>query len=252
MPTSLQQASASIPASIEERREIDRLRRTYEERSHSKLAQRYLRTNPGHLYALHEREAAMADLLRSAGLRSLAGLRILDVGCGTGATLRQYLEYEADRERMWGIDLLPEFVEKARSASFNLQVVCGSASKLPFADSRFDFVSQFMLFTSVLDPAMKIQIAGEIDRVLTPGGKLLWYDFAFNNPSNPDVRGIQLAEVHRLFPGYSMTSRRITLAPPLGRAIGRLGPTLYYLTSKMRFLCTHYLCLLKKSAPFFD
>jgi ubiquinone/menaquinone biosynthesis C-methylase UbiE len=252
MPTSFQQTSASIPATSDERREIDRLRRTYEQRSHSKVARRYLRTNPGHLYALHEREAAMAELLRSAGLRSLAGLRILDVGCGAGATLRQYLEYEADLDRIWGIDLLPAFVEKARSGSSNLQVVCGSASKLPFADSSFDFVSQFMLLTSVLDTGMRIRIAHEIDRVLVPGGKLLWYDFAFSNPSNPDVRGIQLAEVRRLFPGYSMTSRRITLAPLLGRVIGRFGLTLYHLTSKMRFLCTHYLCLLEKPAPFVD
>ncbi|MGA9352059.1 MAG: class I SAM-dependent methyltransferase [Terriglobales bacterium] len=249
MSTSLQQTSASTPGGDEEREEIDRLRRIYDQRSHSKLAQRYLRTNPGHLYALHEREVAMAGLLRAAGLRSLAGLRILDVGCGAGATLRQYLEYEADPDRMWGIDLLPAFVEKARSGSFNLQVICGSASKLPFADSSFDLVSQFMLLTSVLDDRMRNKIAHEVDRVLAPGGKLLWYDFAFNNPSNPDVRGIRLPEVRRLFPGFCMTSRRITLAPPLGRAIGRIGPTLYCLASKMRFLCTHNLCLLEKPAP---
>lgn len=188
----------------------------------------------------------MASLLRSAGLRSLAGLRILDVGCGGGATLRQYLEYQADPERLWGIDLLPEFVERARSGALNLQVVCGTASNLPFPDGSFDFVSQFMLFTSVLESGVKRQIAREIDRVLAPGGRLLWYDFAFNNPSNPDVRGIRLSEVRRLFPGFSMMSRRITLAPPLGRAIGRLGPTIYFLTSKLRFLCTHYLCLLEK------
>ena len=128
----------------------------------------------------------------------------------------------------------------------NLQVVCGTASELPFSDGGFDFVSQFMLFTSVLEDGVKRQMAREIDRVLVPGGKLLWYDFAFNNPCNPDVRGIRLAEVRRLFPGFSMTSRRITLAPPVGRVIGRLGPTIYFLTSRLRFLCTHYLCLLQK------
>ena len=227
--------------------EIDRLRRTYEHRAQSRLAERYSRINPGHLYALQEREAAMAALFRAAGLKSLAGMKILDVGCGAGATLRQYLEYEADSERLWGVDLLPEFAERARS--LNLKVACGSASDLPFPDDSFDFLSQFTLFTSVLDSGMKRQIAREIDRVLVPGGKFLWYDFAFNNPSNPDVRGIGLAEVRRLFPRYSMTSRRITLAPPLGRAIGRLGPATYFLSSKLRFLCTHYLCLLAKPAP---
>jgi len=93
---------------------------------------------------------------------------------------------------------------------------------------------------------VKHKIAREIDRVLAPGGRLLWYDFAFNNPFNPEVRGIGLREVCQLFPGFSMTARRITLAPPLGRAIGRVGPIVYYLASKIRFLCTHYLCLLEK------
>ena len=106
-----------------------------------------------------------------------------------------------------------------------------------------------MLFTSVLNTAVKSQIAHELDRVLVPGGRLLWYDFAFDNPSNANVRGIRLAEVHRLFPRFSMTSRRITLAPPIGRAIGHLGPTIYYVASKVRFLCTHYLCLLQKHQP---
>lgn len=229
-----------------EKHELDRLRRVYEHRSSSTRSQRYLRTNPGHLYALHEREATMAALLSRAGLKSLAGVRILDVGCGKGATLRQYLEYEATPSQLWGIDLLPEFTQKANSGLPSGQVACGSASKLPYADCSFDFVSQFTLFTSILDIEMKRQIAREIDRVLIPGGRLLWYDFAFNNPANPDVRGIRLDEIRQLFPGFSMTSRKITLAPPLGRAIGRLGPTVYYLISQIRFLCTHYLCLLQK------
>jgi SAM-dependent methyltransferase len=248
MPTSLQ-PHAPIHKNDGER-EIDRLRRTYEQRIQSHLAERYSRTNPGHLYALHEREATMAFLFRSAGLKSLAGLKILDVGCGAGATLRQYLEYQADPERLWGIDLMPEFVERARALS--LKVACGSASDLPFPNGSFDFVSQFTLFTSVLDSGLKHQIAREIDRVLVPGGKFLWYDFAFNNPANLEVKGIGLAEVGELFPSYSMTSRQITLAPPLGRAIGRLGPATYFLASKLRFLCTHYLCLLEKPAPISD
>jgi SAM-dependent methyltransferase len=229
-----------------ERRELRRLRDAYEHRTHSIPSDRYLRTNPGHLFALHEREVTMAAMLRAASLRSLAGLRILDVGCGRGATLRQYLEFEADASQLWGIDLFPPFVEQARSSSPGLQIACGSASDLPFPDGSFDFVSQFMLFTSVLDAGVKRRIAAEVDRVLVPGGQLLWYDFAFNNPSNPDVRGIGMAEVHHLFPAFSMTHRRITLAPPLGRAIGRFGPAIYYLVSKLRPLCTHYLCLLKK------
>lgn len=241
MPNMIQDALVS-----DKERELQRLLAAYEHRARSVPAERYSRTNPGHLFALHEREATMAAMLRADGLHSLAGLRILDVGCGRGATLRQYLEYEADSSQLWGIDLFPAFVEQARSASPGLQVICGSASDLPFPDRSFDFISQFMLFTSVLDLDMKNRVAREIDRVLVPGGRLLWYDFAFNNPANPDVRGIRLAEVRRLFPAFSMASRKITLAPPLGRAIGRFGPAIYHLASKIRPLCTHYLCVLKK------
>jgi|SRR5579862_8937923 len=242
MPTTIEKSELRDS----EQRELVRLHDVYERRAHSIASLRYSRMNPGHLFGLHEREAAMASMLHADGLNSLAGLRILDVGCGRGATLRQYLEYGADASRLWGIDLLPTFVEQARSASPGLQILCGTATDLPFHDGSFDFVSQFMLFTSVLDADVKRRTAREIDRILVPGGRLLWYDFAFNNPRNPDVRGIGLTEIRQLFPGLSMTSRRITLAPPLGRAIGRFGPVVYFLASKLRPFCTHYLCLLKK------
>src|SRR5437016_6807084 len=116
----------------------------------------------------------MAGLLRASGLLSLAGLRILDLGCGRGATLRQYLEYEADPARLWGIDLLPAFTRQAHWLGPHLQIACASAAELPFSDASFDFISQFVLFTSVLSREMKSQMAREIHRVLVRGGKFLW------------------------------------------------------------------------------
>ncbi len=237
--------STTIPhADADEQSELLRIRAAYARRKKLMLAERYARTSPGHLYSLHEREVTMALLLRRAGLSSLSGLRILDLGCGRGSTLRLLLEYGADPELLFGIDLIEDHVQAAQALSPNMHFSCGSTTRLPYADASFDLILQFLLFTSVLSDAARSRIAMEISRVLSPRGHFLWYDFAYNNPTNPDVRGIRLCEIRRLFPGFTMEARRVTVAPPLGRALGRLGPSVYYLAAQLRLISTHYFCLL--------
>jgi SAM-dependent methyltransferase len=227
-------------------RELERIRGVYRKRGTALLPPRYWRTQPDHLYRAHEKEVAMVALFRAAGLRSLDGLRILDVGCGRGETLRQFLEYGATPELLWGIDLMQEYVLESRRLGAHLKVLCGSAGQLPFADGSFHMVCQSMVFTSVLQEGTRQRIAGEIRRVLASGGKFLWYDFVYNNPWNPDVRGVKRREIERLFPGFHIKLRRITVAPPLGRILGWLGPVAYHLVARTRLLCTHYLCLMEK------
>src|SRR5437016_9069521 len=230
-----------------EEQEDERVRAAYARRRQTIPAGRYARTNPFTLCAAHEREEEMAAMFRAEGLTPLAGLRILDVGCGRGDALRQLLEYGADPEFLTGIDLLDENVKQARRRSPHLQVICGSASRLPFPDSSFDLVLQFTLFTSILNDEVKRAIAAEMTRVLAPGGRILWYDFSFNNPKNPDVRGIGKREIRTLFPGLEMKTKRVTLAPPLGRIVAPFSVVLYYFLSRVRPLCTHLLCLLRKA-----
>ena len=233
--------------SAQERNELARIREVYSRRKKAVPPQRYSRMNAAHLCSLHESEAAMAAMLHSSGWESLSGVRILDVGCGRGATLRMLLEYGAEPHLLCGIDLLEDFAGEARRLGPQFKILCCSAMQLPFADCSFDLALQFTMFTSVLSDTAKQRIADEIRRVLAPGGRLLWYDFAYDNPANPDVRGIGLAEVRKLFPGFTIVTRRVTLAPPLARILAPISPMLYYLGAQMRFLCTHYLCLLQKN-----
>ena len=81
---------------------------------------------------------------------------------------------------------------------------------------------------------------------LRPGGAVLWYDFTYNNPRNPDVRGVPLRRVQALFPQGRITARRVTLAPPLARVLVRVHPALYGLFNSVPWLRTHILCWIEK------
>jgi SAM-dependent methyltransferase len=150
-------------------------------------------------------------------------------------------------ENLSGIELRPEPVDKARQLNPFLDILCGSAVDLPWSDDAFHLVCQHTVFTSILDTHMKAQVASEMDRVLRPGGAILWYDFMYDNPGNPDVRGIKAAEIRALFPHFDIRLRRITLAPPIARRLPeRLLPVVYPLLSAIPILRTHYLGLLHK------
>jgi ubiquinone/menaquinone biosynthesis C-methylase UbiE len=223
-----------------------RVRAAYDRRRQKGVAERYARSAPFELCAMHERELRMMSLLRQAGL-DVKDKRILDIGCGAGSTLRLLLEYGAKPENLFGIDLLPDRLEQLHSLNPAISCLRAGATNLPYGDASFDLIIQCTVFTSILDLPSRQAVASEIQRVLAPGGKFLWYDFMFNNPRNPDVRGIKPSEIRQLFTGFKVTGRRITLAPPLGRLIARFSYSLYHVMALLRPLCTHYICVLEKN-----
>jgi ubiquinone/menaquinone biosynthesis C-methylase UbiE len=93
---------------------------------------------------------------------------------------------------------------------------------------------------------MKQRIAKEMLRVLKPLGIILWYDFHMNNPRNPDVRGVKKKEIYELFPDCDIRLKRVTLAPPLARAIAPYSWLACYILEKIPLLRTHYLGVIRK------
>jgi ubiquinone/menaquinone biosynthesis C-methylase UbiE len=208
---------------------------------------RYSWFNPGHVFRVQETERRLLALLTGREFTSLNTKKILEIGCGTGYWLREFIKWGARPENIAGIDLLSNRIAEARRLCPKaVQFQCGSAAVLSFPDATFDLVLQSMVFTSVLDSGMKQRMAAEMLRVVKAEGLILWYDYHVNNPRNPDVRGVKRQEIDQLFPGCWIELRRITLAPPIARFIAPYSWLICYLLEKIPFLCTHYLGVIRK------
>lgn len=211
---------------------------------------RYSCFSPGHLYMIHERERRVLALLRRCGAAALSGKRILEIGCGSGSGIRDVIRWGARPEDVTGVDLLQDRIEAARRlCPSDVRLHCANAAQLPFRRGSFDLVFQSTVFSSLLDPRLRRQVAAEMTRVLEPGGLIVWYDFHVDNPWNPDVRGVRRRELRELFPGCTLEVHRLTLAPPLLRRLARHSWIACDVLSAFPWLCTHHLAGIRRPKP---
>jgi ubiquinone/menaquinone biosynthesis C-methylase UbiE len=144
-------------------------------------------------------------------------------------------------------ELLPERAALARERlPAAVSVLAGDASELDLPDGQFDIVLQSTVFSSILDMSFQKKLADRIWKLTRPGGGILWYDFTYDNPRNPDVRGMPYYMVRELFPGAEFVRWRLTLAPPVSRRVTRMRPVFYTLFNALPFLRTHLLCWIHK------
>lgn len=208
---------------------------------------RYSLLNPAALWPMQERQRAMLALFRRLGWTDLSALRLHEVGCGTGSNLVELIQLGFDPARLSGVELLPERHAQARvrlPATVSLQQ--GNALVLGPVPQSVDVVLQSTVFSSLLDDGFQQRLATSMWEAVKPGGGVLWYDFTVDNPRNRDVRGVPLARVRQLFPQARLSAQRLTLAPPIARAVVRVHPALYTLFNAVPLLRTHVLCWLAK------
>ena len=223
----------------------DRLRHEYQERErHFEGTQKYGPQDVAYQFTMQQREAALTRLFKRQGIGSLAGLMLLDVGCGNGGILPQFLARGATPGRLHGTDLLPSRLKRAHERFPELLLTCSDGQQLPYATGTFDIVTQFTVFSSILDSGIRESMANEMLRVVKPDGLIIWYDF-WLNPSNKQTQGIRPGEIRKLFRGARCDFSRITLAPPIVRLIAPRSRWLCAALERVRLLNSHYLAAIR-------
>jgi ubiquinone/menaquinone biosynthesis C-methylase UbiE len=170
--------------------------------------------------------AAVADLVLDLTPPPTA---ILDIGCGTGALLRN-LESRLPKDvELAGVDPAPTMIEVARAGlppDSRTRLEEGFGERLPFADDSFDLVVGTASFHHWRD-----QPAGlaEAARVLRVGGRILLADHfavgwlrAFNALARRDMRTLDEVQAMLASVGFSLSAllRVFDLGPlPLIRAV---------------------------------
>lgn len=96
------------------------------------------------------------------------GMRVLDVGFGTGLVAAEAIALTGGPRFVTGIDPSPGMMQASPLAS-RVELHVGRAEALPFADASFDFVSMGYALRHLSDLSAAFS---EFRRVLRPGGRL--------------------------------------------------------------------------------
>ncbi|MYQ37757.1 Ubiquinone/menaquinone biosynthesis C-methylase UbiE [Streptomyces sp. LamerLS-316] len=179
-----------------------------------------------------------SDLLRSAHRLRLPrggrGLRVLDLGCGTGASTRALLR-AAPYARITAVDASAGMLERARAKRWppNVRFVHRSAEEIATTedDGSYDAVFAAYLFRNVAEPGAVLEA---VRALLRPGGRLLVHEYSLSGSSvhravwNTVCRGV-------IVPAGSLTGDRalyhhlwrsvldFDTAPAFARRIARAG-----------------------------
>jgi len=157
-----------------------------------------------------------------AGLQ-LAGLRVLDIGCGTGGCAR-YIAGAFQPAEVVGIDVEPGVVMAANASAGaagladRVRFLAVEPGPLPFPDGSFDVVFSK---DSIVHIADKHALAREIFRVLAPGGVFAASDWMAGSDDPPSAEMLRYEALEGL--GFGLASPDVYFAALRAAGFRQIG-----------------------------
>jgi ubiquinone/menaquinone biosynthesis C-methylase UbiE len=226
-------------------KEVENLVSIYQKRKN--LKDLYNPLNPFEIMSFQEKERTLIRWINYSGLKHIESKSLLEIGCGNGSNLLEFIKLGFSPENLTGNELQNErLLEAEKKLPSVTNLVEGNALDLHLPDESFDIVFQSLVFSSILNKEFQKKLAAKMWDFIKPGGGILWYDFIYNNPWNKDVVGIPVRRVKELFQSRKIKIWKLTLIPPLGRALVKIHPGLYTLFNFFYFTRTHVLCWIPK------
>jgi ubiquinone/menaquinone biosynthesis C-methylase UbiE len=132
-------------------------------------------------FFIHYRVSIMKQRLARSGRGCSGILRILDFGCGIGATVG-VLEENFPQAAILGIDSSePSIGEACRQRLPRSGFVCATGEALPLGSASIDLVYSNGVIHHT-PPEQRLPVLNELFRVLKPKGQIFIFE---NNPANP-------------------------------------------------------------------
>lgn len=195
-------------------------------------------TNPGVLFQILAIQQSVVKALRALPINR--SWKVLDVGCGTGGSLLQFLAFGFAPDCLFGIDIIQERVHEGKKRFPNLNLTWGDASRMNYDSDSFDIVMESTMFIQLADDASSRRIAQEMLRVVKPSGYVMLIDWRYSL-RHPEYKALSKKRIASLFGvGLETTQHCRTygaLIPPIGRFLSTYLQPLYFIVQKTLPFC---------------
>ena len=192
--------------------------------------------NPEVLFQTFAIDRANIAALRVADIDRQSA-RVLDVGCGSGASLLQFLRLGFNPANLYGIDMSEERIAEARARLNGISFKVADARFIPQSDASIDLVFESTMLGTLDDPELLQAIARDMLRVTRPAGFIMLCDWRYSRKGSGVKTAINPAMIAKLFDvgrATEVVSRaKGALVPPLGRRLSRFAPSLYFLAQAL-------------------